>query len=149
VATRIEWVQENAILQLWKLFEKEGNKPLLNFTLLSVLQKPRSYQKCVCYVLFNARVSKILPYHCDSTVSATRYLRTTNSFRCRVNKRFVFGGASTNGSLSEARQQTARFRWRLNKRVKSRWQLFRRRPQISAVSDKSQTLFTAIRTFSK
>jgi len=30
------------------------------------------------------------------TLSSVLYLRTTNSFRCRVNKRFVFGGASTN-----------------------------------------------------
>ena len=47
-------------------------------------------------------------------------VQQTVSFRCRVNKRFVFGGASTNGSFSVARQQTARFRWRLNKRVKSK-----------------------------
>jgi len=47
------------------------------------------------------------------------------SFRCRVNKRFVFGSASTNGSFSEARQQTARFRWRLNKQVKSFFDIFK------------------------
>ena len=35
------------------------------------------------------------------------------------NKHLVFGVASTNGSFSEARQQTVRFRRRLNKRVKA------------------------------
>ena len=50
----------------------------------------------------------------NSLLTTDRYLRTTNSFRGPVNKRFVFGGASINGSFSEARQQTVRFRWRLN-----------------------------------
>jgi len=52
-------------------------------------------------------------------------VQQTVSFRCRVNKRSFFGGASTNGSFSEARQQTARFRWRLNKPVKSFFDIFK------------------------
>jgi len=52
-------------------------------------------------------------------------VQQTVSFRCRVNKQFVFGGASTNGSFSEARQQTARFRWHLNKQVWSFFDIFK------------------------
>ena len=53
------------------------------------------------------------------------FVQQTVNFRYRVNKLFVFGGASTNGSFSEARQQTARFRWRLNKQVKSFFDIFK------------------------
>ena len=35
-------------------------------------------------------------------------IQQTVGFRCRFNKRFVFGGASTNGSFSEAPQQTGK-----------------------------------------
>jgi len=72
----------------------------------------------VCFDLISTLLPSNVPMSHGSQVVGSENdtsVQQTVSFRCRVNKRFVFGGASTNGSFSEARQQTVRFRRRVNK----------------------------------
>jgi len=52
-------------------------------------------------------------------------VQQTVSFRCRFNKRFVFGGASTSGSFSEAPQQTGKVKMTTFQETTSKFSCFR------------------------